>query len=742
MQASFKMEDYCSVSCIPIRITMFLLLYSYVHGNLFEEVSSCPSNEEEWMDRAQKKRCQEPIPDYMCAAIENQPGRLGEICTVVGLTSKGECAVLDKNTFNLNFVKCYASSDCPPDAYLPSESFKYPVCHTEQRTTTLTSTLGTERDEQITTRNPGKTERDGSFHAIVISSSIVFLIFSFVLLVLLVRKRLSKRNRDLENNEADEPTFLLNADSKLEALYTQKISTLGRYMQFQLVKQSEIKNLQFYMVMHSESLKLHIKENFDMMMNSGTVDWTTFDLDTVYTLLSNCCGITCPDRGWGYKPTDEDLSVGADIERIRILVNEYLDNKMFKVEEADQIIERWISLKKEVDPRDIINFDHETNINYEKLNPNNIVEHGTVVTRAIENILEKLKSKKIVTCRGAIGCGKTTALKYVARKYRNDGWTIKWIEEFIDEFFFDNVIEKKTDEIMICCDNLLGSFGCQVFSDEMFDKFHYFMHSIHKSENNIKMLLGIHEHVIEEISSKHSLVSQDYNALVDMDSLSQSEALLIYIKQQENTNVKQQYIPFEDFLELNKNRSANIGAPFQTLMISVAPNIFSTRSFCDKPFQLLTENFSELLYDNEAMFFSLLYVMCVVVFDKREGGLKRGIANAIYPRLDKNTVEYYLPELGPYIQDDGNTVEIKHDVISIALFHTFMMQSTKPWSIFPACDIRRILELIRPDDQCTKFHHFAVPLSRKTLHAAKTIKTEIFHNNVDIRGHPLMEHFR
>lgn len=25
----------------------------------------------------------------LCAAIENQPGRFGEICTVVGLTSKG-----------------------------------------------------------------------------------------------------------------------------------------------------------------------------------------------------------------------------------------------------------------------------------------------------------------------------------------------------------------------------------------------------------------------------------------------------------------------------------------------------------------------------------------------------------------------------------------------------------------------------------------------------------------------------
>lgn len=377
-----------------------------------------------------------------------------------------------------------------------------------------------------------------------------------------------------------------------------------------------------------------------------------------------------------------------------------------------------------------------------KLNPNNFVEHGTVVTRVIANILEKLKSKKIVTCCGAIGCGKTTALEYVARKYKDDGWTINWIKEFMDESFFNNVMKSNTDKIMICCDNLFGPFGCQVFFDEMFDNFHYFMHSIHKSENNIKVLLGIHEHVLEEISSKNSLVSKDYNAFVEMNSLSQSEALLIYIKQQEKSNVKQEYIPFEDFLELNENRSANVGAPFQTLMISAAPDVFGTKTFCNQPFQLLTEHFSELLYRNEEMFFSLLYVMCVVIFDKRDDELKRGIANAINPRLDKFTIEYYLQELGPYIQNDGNTVEIKHEVISIALFHTFMMQSIKPWSIFPACDIRRILGLIRPDDQRNKLHQFFVPLSRETLHGTKEIlKTKVFHDKVDIRGHPLSEHF-
>ncbi|XP_052712646.1 uncharacterized protein LOC128186792 [Crassostrea angulata] len=693
----------------------------YVGGNLFEEVKSCPINAEEWKNRAQKKKCQEPIPDFICAAIENRPGMFGEICTVAGLSEPGFCVILDATTYNLNYIYCNASSGCPRSSYLSEDVYKCGV-----------------------STNPEKTERDESVHAISISTFAVFLCVLFVFLMLWMKRRISKRKKDMETTEADEQSFLENAGTQnFDAMCTQKISMLGVYIKCQLVKLSKVKNLRFYMVTHSESLKLHFKENFDRMMNSSTVDWTTFDLDTVYTLLSNFGGITCPNRGWGYKPTNKDLSVGADIERIRILVNEYLDNKMFNVEEADQIIERWISLKREVDPRDIIDFDHETKINYRKLNPNNVEENGTVVTRVIANILEKLKSKKIVTCRGAIGCGKTTALEYVAKKYTDNGWTMEWIEEFIDESFFNNVIESNTDKIIICCDNLFGSFGCQVFSDKMFDNFHLFMHSIHKSENHIKVLLGIHEHVIEEISSKHSLVSQDYNAFVEMDSLSQSEALLIYMMQQEKSTINPKYIPFEDFLELNKNRSDNVGAPFQTLMISAAPDVFGTRAFCNQPFQLLREHFYKILCDNEEIFFSLLYVMCVEVFDKREGELKRGIVNAIYPRLDKNIIEYYLQELGPYIQDDGNTVEIKHDGISIALFHTFMMQSNKPWSIFAACDIRRTLELIRPDDQRNKLHHFAVPLSRETLHEAKTIiKNTIFHSNVDIREHPFMEHFR
>lgn len=59
------------------------------------------------------------------------------------------------------------------------------------------------------TSNPENTVRDGSVHAIVISTFIVFLCVLLVILTLLM-KRISERKKDLENNVADEPSPLLS----------------------------------------------------------------------------------------------------------------------------------------------------------------------------------------------------------------------------------------------------------------------------------------------------------------------------------------------------------------------------------------------------------------------------------------------------------------------------------------------------------------------------------------------------
>lgn len=335
-------------------------------------------------------------------------------------------------------------------------------------------------------------------------------------------------------------------------------------------------------------------------------------------------------------------------------------------------------------------------------------------------------------------------MKYVTEKYRHDGWIVEWIEEFVNESCYNRLLERNSENIVICCDNLFGSFGCQVFSAEMFTSFKYYIHSLLTKKTNIKVLLAVHEHVFDEISPNHFSFSQKFHVVVEMNNLSTTEALLIYKMQQKKSDIEQESIPFDTFMKLYENKSPVVGSPFQTLMISANPGVFGTEAFCNQPFQHLTEQFTDLYYRNEEIFYSFLYIMCVMIFDTKEGELKRSIANAIYPRLDKNTVEKYLnvPDLSPYLQIDGNCVETKHDVISIALFHTFIMKSKKPWSIFSACDIRGILELIRPDNLHEKLHPFAVLLSKETLHEAKTVlKTKIGHDKENIRGHPLSGHF-
>lgn len=53
---------------------------------------------------------------------------------------------------------------------------------------------------------------------------------------------------------------------------------------------------------------------------------------------------------------ETETSFGVDIERVRILVNEYLDNETLNVEEADQILGRWGNLSGENNRDDYIEF--------------------------------------------------------------------------------------------------------------------------------------------------------------------------------------------------------------------------------------------------------------------------------------------------------------------------------------------------------------------------------------------------
>lgn len=80
---SFKMATFRFVLGSLISI---LMLSSGWAAQNFLTVSVCPRDQDTWKLESGRKKCQGDTPDYLCAAIENQVGNFGEICTKFGLT--------------------------------------------------------------------------------------------------------------------------------------------------------------------------------------------------------------------------------------------------------------------------------------------------------------------------------------------------------------------------------------------------------------------------------------------------------------------------------------------------------------------------------------------------------------------------------------------------------------------------------------------------------------------------------
>lgn len=70
-------------------LVVFSLLGFGACNNGFQEVKSCPANEEEWKHRAQIKSCQAPNRVFMCAAISKHLRKFGEHCVIMELAFAG-----------------------------------------------------------------------------------------------------------------------------------------------------------------------------------------------------------------------------------------------------------------------------------------------------------------------------------------------------------------------------------------------------------------------------------------------------------------------------------------------------------------------------------------------------------------------------------------------------------------------------------------------------------------------------
>ena len=100
----------------------------------------------------------------------------------------------------------------------------------------------------------------------------------------------------------------------------------------------------------------------NICMHFSEDDLKMLDLNLVYNLLANFCDITDPCSGWGNIPDNDDISVGADIERIKMIVNEYFDDHFCDHEKLDEVIKRWTETYGEINRSDVIDLRGESKI--------------------------------------------------------------------------------------------------------------------------------------------------------------------------------------------------------------------------------------------------------------------------------------------------------------------------------------------------------------------------------------------
>lgn len=111
----------------------------------------------------------------------------------------------------------------------------------------------------------------------------------------------------------------------------EKLFELHKYLIYILERELSVDDLKEKTAIHSKSIEHHfsgpiMKELKDV---KNPEDYSQFDISLVFTLLWNfCANIKPPSKGWDYEPLDDEIHIGADIERIRSMWNKYCDDDL------------------------------------------------------------------------------------------------------------------------------------------------------------------------------------------------------------------------------------------------------------------------------------------------------------------------------------------------------------------------------------------------------------------------------
>ncbi|XP_052680244.1 uncharacterized protein LOC128161019 [Crassostrea angulata] len=298
-------------------------------------------------------------------------------------------------------------------------------------------------------------------------------------------------------------------------------------------------------------------------------DYTVFDVTLLYFLLRNMCSIPPHKNTWGKNPDPTDKSVSANIERIRILRNEWYGHGTdFSLSEPDferkwnhisQIVKELegylgtttkyqdtlielktccmdpVSIQHYIDTlktieglqtdvtilqEDVeemkksikISTTKESQIEKDMFDQWQQEDSCFISTKAFEEVEKIIKSNNLIVVAGHSGSGKSAIIQHIALKYREQGWTVrrvKKVEDILDEYSSSRFQKDKT----ICVFN--DPFGKGSFDELLNRSWQRCEEELELYLRTAKLVMSCRNHIIYDNRLARYLVNQSHIINID-----------------------------------------------------------------------------------------------------------------------------------------------------------------------------------------------------------------------------------
>ncbi|XP_078338950.1 uncharacterized protein LOC111137564 isoform X2 [Crassostrea virginica] len=785
------------MSCKIIKITMgvwsYLILMMLVHHSVTMESgrrlvvnSTClelakPSNEH------LRLSCND-LMWYHCLLDESYT-REFEFCKQWMWIVKGDCAYF--NSFgdgNIDRRDCkeYANLTCSPKEYPSYKNTDYSACYAKEggyreesrpKTTTWTPVNENATSEIIQVTSYSAESGDSGIVLGVVIVVVLIVIAALVAVYILDKRnewklldrlrasvtglwdRIHREPNEIRNvegtgigdNEQDMflpqdevPQSSENTEKDQEDMFW-KLNILKQYLVVTLKWYCGIEELKDAKVLYNASLVKHFPEALlkPLLQLNSIDDHQKLDYCLVYNLLRNVCKhVKPPGKGWDYEPAVDDISLGADIERIRLFWNRYCDEKEDDMHSCDMILKRMKNKFGDISGNDEgVNSDEwkmrKEKITSVELQPDCQVEDSIVLTKGIKDVVERLEKENLVIVKGVIGSGKSTCLNYIDKYYKRKQWEVKRKEEIIRRADF---CVEENNKILLCCDNLFGAYNRGNFAGTP-DIIESLENHDKKGDGELKVVLAIHDHVFDELEEcQTAKILRNKSVIVDLNKMEAAENLLIFKEQRNRGHCardRQCWFRNIDFARLQATLKENpglIGDPLLTLIYCNHHDIFTKKEDTRDIMKALCSLFVDMLTKSPDLFHVLVYVMCIKTHDLNSD--VPGWA-AELGGLSSEKVKRNIRHLDSFLECHvgGRTIRMKHDLFNIALFKVCSGYPDYLTFLMSHCHFEMIEEMLRPTFATRS--EFCVLLNEESF---KLLVSRLKADKLSVRmnGHPLM----